>query len=419
MKRNAIILSVILLLGALCFLQSCSDINPIDTKYFTADGELIQNSDSLKSFDLLPPEKIKYYVEVSGSMNGFFRANQPTDFKVDVWQIMSYFSSLPSDITILTNNGNIGSKVSVQDFQTLMNTGAFVSTASTQVPIMLKSIMEDFHPDKGETAVLISDMKYDPVGAAAPNVLMAQYSSDISKILGLYNYAVCLVGAKSTYLDKSGTIVTNDSPYYYFIIGKDDNVAFLRNSISTLLDNNNHFIDNIESGFNYGAPKYSFGMPDNCYLMDDENPTFVGFDTSTSDTCTIKLKVSLENYRWAIADSSYFTQGLKVKALYGSNVKVDSIEYKIQNITGKELKREATAIVDIKIYDMPMEVDVLEWTLELPDLDITKFTPYMNAISPGEVTKTYSLDGFLKGIFYGGVVNKSIKPNYILISKNS
>lgn len=419
MKKRIYIIPFILIIGVfVLFLSSC-DINPVDKKHFTEDGQLLSDSSAEKVFELLPPQKIKYYVEVSGSMNGFFRPNKPTDFKADVWQIMSYFSSIPSDITILTDSGNTGTKESLNSFKTKMNTGAFVSGASTQVPIMLKSIMEDFNPDEGEIAVLISDMKYDPVGAAAPDVLMTQYSSDVSEIIGKYNNAVCLVGAISSYLDKTGVVLTNNSPYYYVIIGKDEIVAYFRNSISTFLINNEHFIDNIESGFDYGMIDYSFGIPHNCWKMDNSNSTFVGYDPSESDTCTISLKVSLENYRWSTADSLNFTNGLKIKALYGSGVIVDNIEYEIKNITGKQLIRKATAIVYLKVFKMPMEADVIEWTLELPDLDITKFTPYMDATSPNDINKTYSLERFIKGLFYGGVVNKTLKPNYILISKNS
>lgn len=419
MKRYAILFSAFLVVVLLFSLLSCSDINPVDIRHFTKEGVIIPDSDSIKIFKMLPPGKIKYYVEKSGSMNGFFRPNKPTDFKADVWQIMSYFSGIQSDITIFENDGKSGKKETLATFKTQMNTGSFVSSASTQVPTMLNSIMDDFNPERGEVAILISDMKYDPVGAAAPDVLMTQYSSDISKVVGEYNNAVCLVGATSSYLDKAGIEITNKSPYYFFIIGRDEYVAYIRNSISTLLINNEHFIDNIESGFNYGSLTYSFGMPDNCWQMDNENPTFVGYDPSESDTCTISLRVSLENYRWATVDSTCFTNGFKVKTLYGSGVKVDNIKYDIKNITGKELKREATATVELKVFNMPMEADVIEWTLELPDLDITKFAPYMNAVSPNEVDKTYSLEDFIKGIFYGGVVNKSLKPNYILISKNS
>ena len=284
---------------------------------------------------------------------------------------------------------------------------------------MLQSIINNLNTDAGEVAVLVSDMKYSPVGNAAPEVLMTQYSTDISRILGDSQKAVSLIGATSNYLDKSGNVICDKSPYYFLIIGDGRQVAEIRNGISTLLDNNHHFIDNIESGFNYGAPTYSFGIPENCYQMDDENPTFLGFDPSESDTCTIKLEINLENYRWIVATKQYLDSAFQCKALYGSNVKVGKIDFDIQNITNKVLKRKATAIVELKVFDFAMDSEVLEWTLKLPDTDYTLFAPYFNATSESDITKSYSVDNFIKGIFYGGLVNETLKPNYILISKNS
>jgi hypothetical protein len=101
------------------------------------------------------PNRIKFYVEVSGSMNGFFRASKPTDFKKDVWHIMSYYSDLASEVGILTNNGSMGNRYQQSQFQTMMNTGAFVSSASTRVPDMLKSVFDDLNTEDGEVAVLI------------------------------------------------------------------------------------------------------------------------------------------------------------------------------------------------------------------------------------------------------------------------
>ena len=66
-----------------------------------------------------------------------------------------------------------------------------------------------------------------------------------------------------------------------------------------------------------------------------------------------------------------------------------------------------------------MDSEVIEWTLQLPDLDITEFAPYLGGMDENDVSKSYSLENFIKGMFYGGVVNKSLKPNYILISKKS
>lgn len=422
MKKNNIVLVLLLTLGFVLFsTTSCSDINTVGDDNFTSDGVLIVN-DSLEtdSFKLIPPAKIKYYIESSGSMNGFFRPNHPTHFKSDVWEIMNYYSAaIPTEIIVLSNDGSTGAQIQLSNFQTLMNTGAFVSNASTKLPLMIETIYKDFNPKAGEVAILISDMKYSPVGSKAPEVLLEQYHTDISKIVGAHHYPVCLIGATSNYLDKNGAEIEAGSPYYYFLIGPAECVAFLRNGISTLLDNNKHFVDNIESGFNYGAISYSFGIPDNCYQMDDKNPTFVGFDTSASDTCLIKLNVDLENYRWLMADSIVFPECFKVKTRYGSNVKVDKINYKIENITNKELNRKATAIINMKVFDLASDSEVLEWWLEMPDSDPRKLEKFMGATSENDITKTFSLENFLKGIFYGGVVNKSLKHNYILVSKNS
>ena len=396
--------------------MSCGDVNTVEDPRFTEDGIYLPDSDSTKSFELVNPNKIKYFVEVSGSMNGFFKANLPTQFKTDVWEIMSYFSALPSDVTILTNNGNTGVRMSIDDFRQQMNTGSFISSASTQVPIMLASIINDIKPEQGEVAILISDMKYSPVGAAAPKVLMEQYSSDVSRILGEFHKPVCLISAVSNYLDKKSEV--NESPYYFFLIGNEGEVAYLRNCISTLLDNNHHFIDNIESGFDYGAPTYSFGIPEYCYQLSKE-PTFVDFDESASDTCIINLRVDLAKYRWIMADTACFKNAFKCKALYGSNVSVGDVQIEVQNITGRKLDRTATAIVQLKIYAFAMDSEVIEWSLELPDLNVDKFARFFGALGENDYIKSYSIENFIRGIFYGGVTNKTLKPNYILISKNS
>ena len=416
-KANFYLFGALLLFIVTSFsMVSCGEaVNTNFDPHFDNEGHLI---DSSYRFTPIAPNKIKFYVEVSGSMNGFFRANSPTKFKADVWQILSYFSPLTDGVTILTNDGSQGKTFPLAQFQTLMNTGGFVSTASTKVPLMLQSIIQSLDTDAGEVAVLISDMKYSPVGQAAPAVLLSQYSTDVSTIFGKFNKAISLVGATSEYLDKNGNPVCLSSPYYYLILGNAEQVAEMRNGISTLLENNETFIDNIESGFNYGAPSYAFGIPENAYQLDEE-PTFLGFDPSYSDTCTIKLNIDLANYRWAITDKTLFEEAFICKTLYGSEVKVGNVEFYIENITNKTLRRTAVAIVDLKLCNMATESEVIEWSLQLPDLDITKFSPYLDANDENDVTKSFSLENFIKGMFYGGVVNKSLSPNYILISKHS
>lgn len=418
MKHQYDVIAV-LAVSCVAILSSCSgDINSNFDSHFTNDGYLIQ--DSTKQDNKVPLTKAKFYVEVSGSMNGFFRAGQPTDFKKDVWQILSYYSPIAPGVTILTNNGDEGKTYDLSNFQTQMNTGAFVSTASTRVPLMLQSIIDNLDADNGEVAVLISDMKYSPVGQAAPKVLLTQYSTDVSKIFGQYGKAISLVCATSNYLDKKGNSICDASPYYFLIIGNDSGVAEMRDGISTLLTNAGRFVDNIESGFNYGGIKESFGIPKKCFQMDINEPTFVEYEEADSyDTCIINLKVDLAPYRWILTDESYFARAFKAKTLYGANLVVDDVNIVVKNITDKQLKRTAEATVRLKLFNMPTDSDVIEWTLELPDTDYTLFGQFCGATAEEDVTKSYSIEGFLVGMFYGGVVNTTLNPNYILVSKNS
>ena len=105
-----------------------------------------------------------------------------------------------------------------------------------------------------------------------------------------------------------------------------------------------------------------------------------------------------------------------MKALYGSIVKVGKIEIKEENITKKELKRKATATIELQLSNMAQDSEVIEWTLELPDTEYTLFNPFFGAQSEDDVTKSYSVDNFIKGMFQGGVVNQPLKPQYILVS---
>lgn len=417
MKSQKSLLEKLLSLVIAISLISCDPVNTNYNDHFTDEGYFINDSTERVESQILL-SRIKFYVEVSGSMNGFFRANVPTKFKKDVWEICSYYESISHNVTILTNNGSKGANLPMAQFQTKMNTGAFISAASTKVPVMLNSILSSLDTDNGEVAVLISDMKYSPVGSAAPNVLITQYSTDISKILGNFGKSVCLVCATSDYLDRTGNVKTKRSPYYFFIMGNSNAVAEVRDGISTLLKGNDSFVDNIESGFDYGHPKYSFGIPNKCYQLDDE-PTFLQYEEADEvDTCTIKLKVDLKPYRWLMTDKKYLKEAFKIKPLYGSTIEIGNIDMEVKNITDTKLQRTAIATIELKLSNMPTDSEVLEWTLELPNTDYTLFSEFCGSTDENDYTKSYSIEAFMKGIFYGGLVNKTLESNYILVSKN-
>ena len=415
--RHSLISSLLLPLLAI----SCgSNLNSIGDTHFDDEGYLIRDSLQQPPMVLTQPSHIKFYVEVSGSMNGFFRANKATEFKTDVWEILNYYSSISEDVRVLTNDGSMGASLTLSAFQAKMNTGQFVSSASTKVPLMLQSIINDLDAESGEVAVLISDMKYSPVGQAAPDVLLAQYSTDISTIFGKSNLAVSLIGATSDYLDKTGKSSCDRSPYYFLVLGSAAQVGEMRNGISTLLDNRHHFVDNIETGFNYGVVRYDFGKSNKCEQLDNA-PTFYAYEEpEDDDTCTIQLRLHLENYRWLIADEDVLRACFQAQPSYGSQISIGNVKIEVQNIIDKQLHREAVAIIDLKITDMPLECEVIEWSLTLPDSSLGYFSEFTeDATNEDDVSKSYSVGDFIRGMFYGGIVNQPLPPNYILVSKNN
>lgn len=420
MKRKNIFRVTLAMAAAMvCLLTAaCSDINAVGDPHFTADGEPCDSART-DSLTPAPPDRIHFYVEVSGSMNGFFRGGVATQFKTDVWRIMSYYAARADSVTILTAGGTAGMSLTLGEFRTLMNAGAFVSTASTDLPEMLASLYKGLDSKNGEVAVMISDMRYDPVGNSSPDVLRKQYATDIGETIGRGQLPLSLIGATSDYAGRTAEAVCEHTPYYYVVIGGAEQAVSVRNGISAMLEREGRLIDNIECGFRYGPVKHAFGKPGNCWQMDKASPTFCGYEPSANDTCTIRLNIELENYRWLVADTAHINGALRVRTLYGSKVAATCTGVSIDNFADKKLRRRATATVEIRLWAMPMDADVVEWSLELPDTDVTLFAPYLSGDDPNDVTKTYSLEQFIEGMFFAGQPNGKPEPNHILISKNS
>ncbi len=402
---------------SLAIVSCSSPINNINDPHFDENGVYL---DSLgATFQAVMPSSIDFYVEVSGSMNGFFRANKPTAFKTDVWAIVSNFGN--PGVYVPSNTGTKAAKYTGDQFKAKMNTGNFVSSADTQVPTMLGTILSSLDYENGAVAVLISDMKYSPVGNKAMAVLLQQYATDIRNIVGKYpGSAYSIIGAYSEYLDRNGNVACEKSPYYYVVIGKDVCVAEIRNCITTILSDCEDYLDNIETGFDYKRPAYNFGIPDNAIQLDEE-PTFYNYATSYSDTCKVVLNLDLSDFRWLIAsDEDILRECLKVKSAYGSNVEVGKINISINNHYQKKLERIAVASVELKLWNMPMDADVIEWTLDHPDYSVSDtFLNIQNAAAEADLAGSFSLASFIKGLFQAVQNHWNQRPNRILISKSN
>ncbi len=405
---------IILIMPLISF---CSkNVNTVQDDSFDKYGYCL---DSLRdSFEAQAPSALKFYVEVSGSMNGFFRSNRATRFKNDVWSIVSNFGN--KEVYILSNSGTVANQHSITEFRKRMNTGAYVSNQETLVPTMVHSILEHLDYMNGEVGVLISDMKYSPEKQKDIQVLLAQYQTDIRNEIGKYSgISVCIICATSDYLAPNGNLSESESPYYFVIFGRDENVAFLRNCISTILEENGNYKEGIETGFNYKSPKYGFGIPYNCVQLGSE-PTFIGYDVAFSDTCSVTLNLDLSDFIWSITDKDVLREKLTVKAKYGSNVSVGDIRIEINNHFNKEFKRKAVAAVELKVYDMyATESDVIEWMLNHPESLVTKwFTKIITVDSERDLAGSFSMDKFIGGCFNAVQNHWDTTPNKILVSKS-
>ena len=417
MKPLFSVVSLAALIASFCFVFCSSPINSINDPHFDENGVYL---DSLgATFQAVMPTSLDFYVEVSGSMNGFFRANRTTAFKTAVWAIVSNFGS--PGVSVLSNSGTQATKYTGDQFRNKMNSGGFVSTAETQVPAMLESILSKLDYENGTVAVLISDMKYSPVGNRALPVLLQQYATDIRNIVGKYpGAAYSLVGAYSEFLDARGNVTCEKSPYYYLVIGKDVCVAEIRNCITTILSDRENYLDNIETGFDYKRPAYGFGVPDNVIQLDNE-PTFYNYDVSYSDTCKVMLNLDLSDFRWLVAsDENVLRECLKVKAAYGSEMEIGKINISTNNHNQKKLERLAVASVELKLWNMPMEADVIEWSLDHPEYSVTDtFMQIQNAAAEADLTGSFSLANFIQGVFQAVQNHWNQEPNRILISKSN
>ena len=67
---------------------------------------------------------------------------------------------------------------------------------------------------------------------------------------------------------------------------------------------------------------------------------------------------------------------------------------------------------------LKLEKQHFEYKKIKPDTDYTLFGEFCGSTDENDCTKSYSIEAFMKGMFYGGIVNETLKPNYILISKN-
>lgn len=397
-------------------LTGCHDVNCLPDSHFTEDGYLKDSIDS--SMVMMMPTEVKFFMEASGSMNGLYRPNCQTEFRDDVYQIVSYYLSDKDLVyTLCSDNGKSGFQMSLRDFANAIKVQGFPTMGTTSITDMIETVISNVDTLKNQVGVLISDMKFDPNGKDNIAYQLGMYTTKVSHITSESNMAFSLVAATSKYYDNKGGVVADKSPYYFLIMGKPENVAKVRDDISTMLYENKNFVDNIETGMSYGGPKFELEKVRNCMKM-GKQPTFI--DVDEDSPCRIKLKLYLENYRWLMSNEEAVRSTFKCKMIHGSKVEIDTIQIdSLYKDSDHRLNRSMTVSIYMSISSLQADCDVLEWSFDPCKMDsaVGKFSQFFGADNWKEFDKTYSIENFLQGLFRAAHLSTcSKKPNYVLIS---
>lgn len=405
-------------------LSSCArDVNSIADPHFASDGAPLDTIVELFTSEL--PQSAKLYVETSGSMNGFFRANQANNFKKTVWSVFSGLAPITDGyVYTMSNGGEIDVPVILGTFRNKMNAGTFVSNSSTHIPAMLHNIIENIDTTKNEVAVLVSDMKYSPMGkTAAPELL--QYQEQIRNVIGVHhNVSLAFVCANSEFLNQNGSIAEEQSPYYYIIIGKSENVAAMRNDIARWCEATNSYVESGDMAMNYHTPSYEIKDVNNGMLSASYPKNLITtFDRDLSDTCKFVVRVNMTGYPWGVVDADILKDCFMAKALYGSSVDVELLtdeDHLVDDHAYKgEFKHMSYADYLVKLYNVALDDEVVEWSFTNKPFDgryVITFNNIISAQQENDLSGSFSFNKFLEGCFNARLNTFDDEPVRILVS---
>ena len=405
-------------------LSSCGrDVNSIDDPHFDSDGAPLDTAVQLFTPGL--PKSAKLYVETSGSMNGFFRANQANKFKKTVWSVFSGLALITDgNVYPMSNGGDIDAPVVLGTFRNKMNAGAFVSNSSTHIPAMLHNIIENIDTAKNEVALLVSDMKYSPMGKTASPELL-QYQEQIRNIIGVHpSVSLSFVCANSEFLNLNGSVAEENSPYYFIIIGKSENVAATRNDIARWCEATNSYVESGDMAMNYHTPNYTIENVKNGMLSSEYPKNLITvFDREVSDTCSFIVRVDMTGYPWSAVDADILKDCFKAKAAYGSSVDVELLtdeDHLVDDHAYKgEFKRRSYADFLVKLYNVALDDEVVEWTFTNKPFDgryLMDFNTIINADQENDLSGSFSFNKFIKGCFNARLNTFDEIPVRILVS---
>lgn len=327
------------------------------------------------------------FIDVSKGMSGYYAGQSATQFKVDVWGVLSSLNSKWNADSIMLMSENNPRMVDITSFREKMNAGKLLYDDNTSIPQMINRIVTQIDSTNGMVAVLISDMKYSPIGNKAPQALMAQYATDISNIFTKKELAVSLICAVSDYKTKRHSC--DKSPYYYFIIGNPRLLPVVRNEIVDILKSSDNYIDEVEKNVDYGDKlivkhiKAKGVMP-----LDKGNLVYGGYDKRVTDTIAITLGLDLSPYPHFLWKKDTLTSYLSATTSGLAHCFISDVETS-DNVASFTIK-----ICKFNEKNQDITISLGGYSPSIP----REIEHYYGAERESDCAKTLSIDQFIRGI---------------------
>lgn len=288
--------------------------------------------------------------------------------------------------------------VDITSFRDNLNAGKLLYDDNTSIPQMVNGIVSQIDTTVGMVAVLITDMKYSPIGNKAPQALMAQYATDISHIFTNNNLAVSLICAVSDY--KTNRHSCDKSPYYYLVIGNPRLVPLVRNEIVGILKSSDTYIEEVEKNVDYGDKLLALHMKAKGVMpLDKDNLVYGGYDKKVADTIAITLGLDLSPYPHFLWNKETLTSYLSVDASGLAHCFISDVE------TSDNVALITLNVCKFKEKNQSITISLGGYNPSMP----REIVQYYGAERESDCSKTLSINQFIRGITDHRNIQSSVK----------
>lgn len=416
MKKTSLCVSAVIAVLLLLNTGCSEEVFPSE---FSQEGCLTDTSKAVAK----PVYSINVFVETSGSMNGFMpsKGQSATKFQDDMWELISKLSQkYPKEFAVFQLKAKNESPVRYEKgaFRNHLNSGRFQMQTSTDIPEMIDSILT--HTGSSQVSVLISDLIFSPEDASKAR--LDQVDTDISSRFAGKGLASAIFHFTSGYFSKS--IRVESSPYYVWVIGSEDGVKSISETIRQTFPD----LNELSYGTRYKKPDYSLlpgysavtnAIPLRC-TVDNRYYTWMDYDATQGNKIEFTIAVDFSHLPSFARDSVYLKANLKPVAGNAEIISVGSVE-PMKNKTDVQLVEnlKATHLIRVRAKNIVADDEVI--ILNLKNIQPKWYTTVDAAQDDKERKKTFGLSKMISGLDNAYDENEFLinEPIKVLITKKS